>query len=158
MPYSKTKPKVPTLSIISPPKTPPFSKEPRCYPHYLRVSLHGRLSTTAIKAAAPIKQPNSTWDTCLLSVSSDEEKARSQRAHARQTLPVLTSTQTPTTSSADDITARFAALEELKRTEEVQSINEVEVLEGNAFDFNELDRVEQGIIPVTDYSRLSSQG
>ncbi|KAG1848442.1 hypothetical protein F4604DRAFT_1812869 [Suillus subluteus] len=29
--------------------------------------------------------------------------------------------------SADDIAAEFASLEELKRTEEVQSINEVEV-------------------------------
>ena len=49
--------------------------------------------------------------------------------------------------SPDDVTAEFAALEELKRTEEVQSIDEVEVLEGNAFDFGELDRVEQGILP-----------
>lgn len=36
-------------------------------------------------------------------------------------------------------------LEELK-TEEVQNINEVEVLEGNAFDFDEPDHVEQGMI------------
>ncbi|KAG1831690.1 hypothetical protein DFJ58DRAFT_848156 [Suillus subalutaceus] len=49
----------------------------------------------------------------------------------------------------DDIAAEFAALEELKRTEDVQCINEVEVLEGNAFDFDELDRIEQGIIPQT---------
>ncbi|KAG1813904.1 uncharacterized protein BJ212DRAFT_1364402 [Suillus subaureus] len=47
----------------------------------------------------------------------------------------------------DDITAEFAALEELKRTEELQNIKGVEVLEGNTFDFDELDRVEQGIIP-----------
>ncbi|KAG2038407.1 hypothetical protein BDR03DRAFT_304670 [Suillus americanus] len=32
-------------------------------------------------------------------------------------------------------------------TEEVHNINEVEVLEGNTFDFDELDRVEQVIIP-----------
>jgi hypothetical protein len=49
--------------------------------------------------------------------------------------------------SPDDVTAEFVALEELKRTEEVQSIDEVEVLEGDAFDFGESDRVEQGIIP-----------
>jgi len=49
----------------------------------------------------------------------------------------------------DDIAAEFAALEELKKTEEGQSVDEVEVLEGNAFDFDELDRVEQGIIPQT---------
>ncbi|KAG1728442.1 hypothetical protein EDB19DRAFT_1913788 [Suillus lakei] len=47
----------------------------------------------------------------------------------------------------DDVAAEFAALEELKRTKEVQSIGKVEVLEGNAFDFGELDRVEQGTIP-----------
>ncbi|KAG1819086.1 uncharacterized protein BJ212DRAFT_1298355 [Suillus subaureus] len=47
----------------------------------------------------------------------------------------------------DDIAAEFAALEELKRTEKVQNINEVEVLGENDFDFDELDRVEQGIIP-----------
>ncbi|KAG1842980.1 hypothetical protein DFJ58DRAFT_916056 [Suillus subalutaceus] len=46
--------------------------------------------------------------------------------------------------SPDDIAAEFAALEELKRTEEVQSINEVEVLVGNAFDFDELDPVGSG--------------
>ncbi|KAG2034079.1 hypothetical protein BDR03DRAFT_1013688 [Suillus americanus] len=51
--------------------------------------------------------------------------------------------------SPDDVAAEFAALEELKRTEEVHSMNEVEVLEGNAFNFDELDRVEQGIIPQT---------
>ncbi|KAG2040859.1 hypothetical protein BDR03DRAFT_932489 [Suillus americanus] len=50
----------------------------------------------------------------------------------------------PESISPDDIAAEFAALEELKRTEEVHSVNEVEVLEGNAFDFDELDRVEQG--------------
>ncbi|KAG1870764.1 hypothetical protein DFJ58DRAFT_722972 [Suillus subalutaceus] len=55
----------------------------------------------------------------------------------------------PESISPDDIAAEFAALKELKRTEEVQNINEVEVLEGNAFDFDELDRVEQGIIPQT---------
>lgn len=49
----------------------------------------------------------------------------------------------------DDIAAEFAALEELKKTEEVQSVDEVEVFEGNAFDFDELDRVEQGIVPQT---------
>ncbi|KAG1874378.1 hypothetical protein F4604DRAFT_1955384 [Suillus subluteus] len=49
--------------------------------------------------------------------------------------------------SPDDSAAEFAALEELKRTEEVHNVNEVEVLEGNAFDFDELDWVEQGIIP-----------
>ncbi|KAG1824371.1 uncharacterized protein BJ212DRAFT_1522883 [Suillus subaureus] len=53
----------------------------------------------------------------------------------------------PESISPDDITAEFAALEELKRTEEVQGINENELLEGNAFDFDELDRVEQGMIP-----------
>ncbi|KAG1848290.1 hypothetical protein F4604DRAFT_1973927 [Suillus subluteus] len=50
----------------------------------------------------------------------------------------------PESISPDDIAAEFAALEELKGTEEVHNINEVEVLEGNA---DELDRVEQGIIP-----------
>ncbi|KAG1867306.1 hypothetical protein DFJ58DRAFT_911700, partial [Suillus subalutaceus] len=44
---------------------------------------------------------------------------------------------------ADDLLAG----PEMKRTEEVHNVNEVEVLEGNAFDFDELDRVEQGIIP-----------
>ncbi|KAG1792854.1 uncharacterized protein BJ212DRAFT_1359295 [Suillus subaureus] len=48
----------------------------------------------------------------------------------------------PESISPGDIAAEFEALEELKMTEEVQSINKVEVLEGNAFDFNELDRVE----------------
>ncbi|KAG1846587.1 hypothetical protein DFJ58DRAFT_798927 [Suillus subalutaceus] len=55
----------------------------------------------------------------------------------------------PESISPDDIAAEFAALEELKRTKKVQSINEVEVLEGNAFDFDGLDRVEQGIISQT---------
>ncbi|KAG1801253.1 uncharacterized protein BJ212DRAFT_1399201 [Suillus subaureus] len=40
----------------------------------------------------------------------------------------------------DDITAEFAALEELKRTEGVQNINGVEVLEGNTFDFDESNK------------------
>ncbi|KAG1847163.1 hypothetical protein DFJ58DRAFT_891850, partial [Suillus subalutaceus] len=52
----------------------------------------------------------------------------------------------PESISPDDIAAEFAALEELKKTEEVHNVNEVEVLEGNAVDFDELDRVEQGII------------
>ncbi|KAG1857993.1 hypothetical protein C8R48DRAFT_775450 [Suillus tomentosus] len=43
--------------------------------------------------------------------------------------------------------AEFAALEESKKTEEVLSVHEV--LEGNAFDFNKLDRVEEGMIPQT---------
>ncbi|KAG2043761.1 hypothetical protein BDR03DRAFT_939850 [Suillus americanus] len=38
------------------------------------------------------------------------------------------------------VVADFAALEELKRTENIQSIVEVEVLERDAFDFGELDR------------------
>ncbi|KAG1849503.1 hypothetical protein F4604DRAFT_1810722, partial [Suillus subluteus] len=38
----------------------------------------------------------------------------------------------PESISPDDIAAEFAALEELKRTEEVHNVNEVEVLEGNA--------------------------
>ncbi|KAG1787732.1 ribonuclease H-like domain-containing protein, partial [Suillus plorans] len=53
----------------------------------------------------------------------------------------------PESISPDNVAAEFAALEELKRTEEVHDIDEVEVLEGNVFDFDELDRVEQGIIP-----------
>ncbi|KAG1761618.1 hypothetical protein EDD22DRAFT_1031796 [Suillus occidentalis] len=52
----------------------------------------------------------------------------------------------PGSISPDDIVAEFAALEELKKTE-AHSIDKVEVLEGNAFDFGELDRVEQGIVP-----------
>ncbi|KAG2029584.1 hypothetical protein BDR03DRAFT_1018181 [Suillus americanus] len=40
----------------------------------------------------------------------------------------------------DDIAAEFATLED---------VNKVEVPEGNAFDFDELDRVKQGIIPQT---------
>jgi hypothetical protein len=40
----------------------------------------------------------------------------------------------------DDIAAEFAALEELRKTEEGQSVNKVEVLEGNAFDFDELNK------------------
>ncbi|KAG2030462.1 hypothetical protein BDR03DRAFT_1017099 [Suillus americanus] len=46
----------------------------------------------------------------------------------------------PESISPDDIAAEFTALEELNRTEEVQrnqNINEVEVLEGNAIDFDE---------------------
>jgi hypothetical protein len=104
-PYSKTKPKVPALSVISSPKTPP--SKPRVLP------------TTTIKAATPIKQPKfRKGHMPSLSVSSDEEeKARSQRAkkprtrepswslnassdvHRQQTLPVLASTQITTTSS-----------------------------------------------------------
>ncbi|KAG1853162.1 hypothetical protein DFJ58DRAFT_396696 [Suillus subalutaceus] len=38
----------------------------------------------------------------------------------------------PESISPDDIAAEFAALKELKRTEEVHNVNEVEVLEGNA--------------------------
>lgn len=104
-PYSKTKPKVPALSVISPPKTPPSKS---------RV-----LPTTSIKAATPIKQPKfRKGHAPSSSISSDEEeKVRSQRAkkprtrepswsviassdaHARQTLPVLAPTQITTTSS-----------------------------------------------------------
>ncbi|KAG2096116.1 uncharacterized protein F5147DRAFT_717274, partial [Suillus discolor] len=104
-PYSKTKPKVPALSVISPPKTPPSKS---------RV-----LPTTSIKATTPIKQPKfRKGHAPSLSISSDEEeKVRSQRAkkprtrepswsviassdaHARQTLPVLAPTQITTTSS-----------------------------------------------------------
>ncbi|KAG2133267.1 uncharacterized protein EDB93DRAFT_888667 [Suillus bovinus] len=103
--YSKTKPKVLALSVISPPKTPP--SKPRVLP------------TTSIKAATPIKQPKfRKGHMPSLSISSDEEEtARSQRAkkprtsepswsliassdtHARQTLPVLAPTQITTTSS-----------------------------------------------------------
>jgi hypothetical protein len=39
-----------------------------------------------------------------------------------------------------DIATEFVALEELKRTEENENINEVEVLEGKVFDLSELDR------------------
>ncbi|KAG1867257.1 hypothetical protein DFJ58DRAFT_723932 [Suillus subalutaceus] len=53
----------------------------------------------------------------------------------------------PENISPDDIAAEFAALKELKMIEEVHNVNKVELLEGNAFDFDELDRVEQGIIP-----------
>ncbi|KAG1844833.1 hypothetical protein DFJ58DRAFT_717588 [Suillus subalutaceus] len=72
-PYSKTKPKVPALSVISSPKTP--SSKPRVLP------------TTAIKAATPIKQPKfRKGHMPSLSVSSDEEeKARSQRAKKPRT-------------------------------------------------------------------------
>ncbi|KAG1840369.1 hypothetical protein DFJ58DRAFT_845374 [Suillus subalutaceus] len=49
--------------------------------------------------------------------------------------------------SPDDIATEFAALKELKRTEEDESFDKVEVLEGNGVDFGELDPVEQGIIP-----------
>ncbi|KAG1875726.1 hypothetical protein F4604DRAFT_1924788 [Suillus subluteus] len=41
----------------------------------------------------------------------------------------------PESVSPDDAAAEFVALEEWKRTENFQSIDEVEVLEGNAFDF-----------------------
>ncbi|KAG2039870.1 hypothetical protein BDR03DRAFT_1035222 [Suillus americanus] len=58
----------------------------------------------------------------------------------------------------DDIVAEFAALEELKRTEEVHSVNKVEVLKGNAFDFDELDQVEQGIIPQTEAEVVNYNG
>ncbi|KAG2114613.1 uncharacterized protein F5147DRAFT_769928 [Suillus discolor] len=44
--------------------------------------------------------------------------------------------------SPDEITAESAVLEELKKIEEVQNINKVEVLEENAFDF-----FQRGIIP-----------
>ncbi|KAG1766845.1 hypothetical protein EV702DRAFT_1203976 [Suillus placidus] len=111
-PYSKTKPKVPALSAISPPKTPP--SKPQVLP------------TTAIKAATPIKQPKfRKGHMPSLSVSSDEEEnARSQRAkkprtrepswsliassdaHARQTLPVLASTQITIPSSVHKDLAR----------------------------------------------------
>ncbi|KAG1906592.1 uncharacterized protein F5891DRAFT_975364 [Suillus fuscotomentosus] len=53
----------------------------------------------------------------------------------------------PESISPDNIAAEFAALKELKRTEEVHDIDKVEVLEGNVFDFDELDCVKQGIIP-----------
>ncbi|KAG1826387.1 hypothetical protein DFJ58DRAFT_918841 [Suillus subalutaceus] len=49
--------------------------------------------------------------------------------------------------SPDDIATEFAALKELKRTEEDESFDKVEVLEGNGVDFGELYPVEQGIIP-----------
>ncbi|KAG2740707.1 hypothetical protein P692DRAFT_20753836 [Suillus brevipes Sb2] len=109
-PYTKSK--VPALSVISPPRTPP--SKPRVLP------------TTAVKAATPIKQPKfRKGHMPSLSVSSDEEeKARSQRAkkprtrepswsltvssdpHARQTLPVSASTQITTTSSVHKDLAR----------------------------------------------------
>ncbi|KAG1733162.1 hypothetical protein EDB19DRAFT_2041319 [Suillus lakei] len=43
----------------------------------------------------------------------------------------------PESISPDNVAAEFAALKELKRTEEIQSIDEDEVLEGNVFDFDE---------------------
>ncbi|KAG2061175.1 hypothetical protein BDR06DRAFT_978764 [Suillus hirtellus] len=46
----------------------------------------------------------------------------------------------------DNIAAEFVALKELKQTEEVHDIDEVEVLEGNVFDFDELDCIKQEII------------
>ncbi|KAG2125411.1 hypothetical protein DEU56DRAFT_574088 [Suillus clintonianus] len=102
---SNSKTKIPALSVISPPKTPP--SKPRVLP------------TTAIKAATPIKQPKfRKGHMPSLSVSSDEEEnARSQRAkkprtrepswsliassdpHARQSLSQLAASQITTTSS-----------------------------------------------------------
>lgn len=48
--------------------------------------------------------------------------------------------------SLDDVTAEFAAFEELKRTEEDQSIK-LKCSREMPLIFGELDRVEQGIIP-----------
>lgn len=55
----------------------------------------------------------------------------------------------PESISPDDVAVEFAVLEELKRTEEVQSIDEVGVLEGNVFGLDEVSNKEY----TTGYSR-----
>ncbi|KAG2112429.1 hypothetical protein DEU56DRAFT_762038 [Suillus clintonianus] len=47
----------------------------------------------------------------------------------------------------DDVAAEFAAFEGRAREETFESVDGKEVLEGRAFDFKELLRVDQGIIP-----------
>ncbi|KAF9241820.1 ribonuclease H-like domain-containing protein [Melanogaster broomeanus] len=53
----------------------------------------------------------------------------------------------PESISLDDIDAEFAALEAQKEGEWLDSVDGKEVLEGNYYSFEELERVDKGIVP-----------
>ncbi|KAF9235775.1 hypothetical protein BU15DRAFT_89437 [Melanogaster broomeanus] len=53
----------------------------------------------------------------------------------------------PETISLDEIDAEFAALEDQRKEEQVEDVDGREVLDGLVYDFEELDRVDEGIIP-----------
>ncbi|KAF9234431.1 ribonuclease H-like domain-containing protein [Melanogaster broomeanus] len=53
----------------------------------------------------------------------------------------------PESISLDEIDAEFAALEEQRKNEQLESTDGKEVLEGKVYDFEELVRVDEGITP-----------
>ncbi|KAF9238562.1 hypothetical protein BU15DRAFT_8359, partial [Melanogaster broomeanus] len=53
----------------------------------------------------------------------------------------------PESISLDEIDAEFAALEEQRKNEQLESTDGKEVLEGKVYDFEELVQVDEGITP-----------
>jgi hypothetical protein len=53
----------------------------------------------------------------------------------------------PETILPDDIAVAFVIMEGQEQLEGLEGIDDIEVLEGNAIDFDELDRINRDIVP-----------